>query len=90
MYSVARLWLIPCGEIGATNAESFYRGELAKKIAAYSEKTGGWMRLNDLEDYRAEFVEPITTNYHGYDVYELPPNGHGITVLMALEYPQGL
>ena len=75
--------------IGATNAESFYRGELAKKIAAYSEKTGGWMRLNDLEDYRAEFVEPITTNYHGYDVYELPPNGHGITVLMALNILKG-
>ena len=76
-------------EIGATNAESFYRGELAKKIAAYSEKTGGWMRLDDLEDYRAEFVEPITTNYHGYDVYELPPNGHGITVLMALNILKG-
>ena len=77
-------------EIGATNAESFYRGELARKMADYSERTGGWLRRNDLEDYRAEFVEPITTEYHGYDVYELPPNGHGITVLMALNILKGM
>ena len=79
----------PLREIGATEAESFYRGAMAKRMAEYSEETGGWLRLNDFEDYRAEWVEPITTNYHGYDVFEMPPNGHGITVLMALNILKG-
>lgn len=47
-------------------------------------KTGGLLRSEDLASYRAEWVEPLSVNYRGYDVFELPPNGHGITVLMAL------
>lgn len=71
-------------EIGETQAESFYRGDLAEKIANYFKEHDGFLELSDLEEYQPEWVEPISTDYKGYDVYELPPNGHGITVLMAL------
>lgn len=64
--------------------ESYYRGELAQKLVEFSDKTGGYLSLEDLSDYRAEWVEPVHINYHGYDVWEMPPNGHGITALMAL------
>ena len=64
--------------------ESYYRGELAQKLVEFSDKTGGYLSLEDLADYRAEWVEPVHINYHGYDVWEMPPNGHGITTLMAL------
>lgn len=64
--------------------ESYYRGELAHRLVEFSDKTGGYLSLEDLADYRAEWVEPVHINYHGYDVWEMPPNGHGITALMAL------
>ncbi len=76
-------------ELGATCSESLYRGALAQKISAFSEATGGWLRAADLEDYRAEWVEPISAEYHGYEVFEMPPNGHGLTVLMALNILSG-
>ncbi|NLN83018.1 MAG: gamma-glutamyltransferase family protein [Firmicutes bacterium] len=76
-------------EIGESNAESFYRGDLAKKIVAFAEKTGGKMTLDDLSAYQPEWVEPISVNYRGYDVYEIPPNGHGISALMALNILKG-
>ena len=71
-------------EIGATNAESFYRGALADKIDAYFRQFDSFLRKEDLAAYQPEWVEPITVNYKGYDVYEIPPNGHGISALMAL------
>ena len=64
--------------------ESYYRGELSQKLVEFSDKTGGYLSLEDLAEYRAEWVEPVHINYHGYDVWEMPPNGHGITALMAL------
>ena len=70
--------------IGKTMAESFYKGDLADKIDAFSKKYGGYIRKEDLENYEAEWVDPISVTYHGYEVYELPPNGHGISALMAL------
>lgn len=71
-------------EIGATGAESFYRGNLAEKMDAFSKKTGGYITKDDLAAYRAEWVEPISVSYKGYRVWEIPPNGHGIVALMAL------
>lgn len=76
-------------EIGRTKGESFYRGALAEEIDAFAKKTGGWLRKEDLAAFRAEWVEPITTNYRGYDVWEIPPNGHGIVALMALNILEG-
>lgn len=70
--------------IAETNAESFYKGELADKIDAFSRKYGGFIRKEDLASYEPEWVEPISVNYRGYDVWEIPPNGQGVTVLMAL------
>ncbi len=70
--------------IAKTNGEAFYRGELAEKIEQYSKKHDGFLRKEDLNDYHPEWVEPISVNYRGYDVWEIPPNGQGLVALMAL------
>lgn len=77
-------------ELAATDCESFYRGDLMKKMVEFSDKTGGYLAASDFENYRAEWVEPISTDYKGYTVSEIPPNGHGITVLMALNMLKGM
>ena len=77
-------------ELAATNCESYYRGSLMEKIVAFSRETGGYFAENDFRNYRPEWVEPITAGYRGYTVCEIPPNGHGITVLMALNILNGL
>lgn len=70
--------------IGASNAEAFYRGELADRIVEDSEAFGGFFSKEDFEAYRASWVEPISVDYRGYTVAEIPPNGQGIVALMAL------
>lgn len=70
--------------LAKTKCRDFYEGELAKKIVDFIKEHDGFMELSDLEGFEAEWVEPISTNYRGYDIWEIPPNGHGITVLMAL------
>ncbi len=77
-------------EIADTMAESFYRGALADKISAYSEKYNGHLRKSDLEKFAPEWVEPISVDFNGYQVHEIPPNGHGITALMALNILKGM
>ena len=71
-------------EIGRTNSASFYSGPLAQKIDAESRKYGGYLRYEDLAAYHAQWVEPISVSYRGYQVCEIPPNGQGIVALMAL------
>jgi len=71
-------------EIGATEAESFYRGRLAEKIAGFSQNHNGFLTKDDLADFRPEWVEPISINYRGYDIWEIPPNGQGMIALLAL------
>ncbi|MDD3290426.1 MAG: gamma-glutamyltransferase family protein [Eubacteriales bacterium] len=70
--------------IAETNAEAFYRGELADRIDVFSRETGGLIRKSDLENYRSSWVEPIHVEYKGHTVWEIPPNGDGIIVLMAM------
>ncbi len=70
--------------IGETNADAFYKGEIARKIDADSKEFGGYLRYEDLAAYEAQWVEPIRVNYRGYEVCEIPPNGQGIVALMAL------
>lgn len=70
--------------IGETNASAFYEGELADKIVSFMKKHNGFIDKKDLAEYQNEFCEPISVNYKGYDVCEIPPNGQGITALMAL------
>jgi len=76
--------------LAATDCDSYYHGGIMKKIVAFSQKTGGFFAERDFENYKAGWVEPISVNYKGYDVCEMPPNGHGITALMALNMLKGL
>jgi gamma-glutamyltranspeptidase/glutathione hydrolase len=76
-------------QIAADGAEGFYRGELASLIVRTIAAAGGSIGEADLAAYRPEWVEPIHVNYRGYDVWELPPNGHGIVALMALNLLKG-
>lgn len=75
--------------IANTNAESFYHGELADKIAEYSRVNGGYLTADDLAAFKPEWVKPIGVNYRGYDVWEIPPNGQGIVALQALNMLKG-
>lgn len=75
--------------IAETDAEAFYKGELADKIDEFSRKHNGFIRKEDLAEFETEWVEPIKVNYKGYDVWEIPPNGHGIVALMALNILNG-
>ena len=70
--------------IGETNAEAFYTGDIARRIDAESRKYGGYLRYEDLAAFEAQWVEPARLDYRGYEVCEIPPNGQGITALMAL------
>lgn len=70
--------------IGESNAESFYTGELADKIDTYMKKYGGFLTKEDLAQYEVEWVTPISANYRGYDIWEIPPNGQGMITLMGL------
>ena len=77
-------------ELAATDCESYYRGAIMEKIVAFSRETGGYFSEEDFRTYTPEWVEPITADYKGYTVCEIPPNGHGITALMALNILKGL
>ena len=63
---------------------AYYEGEIAEQIAAYSKSCGGAMTLDDLRNYKPDWVTPISKRYRGYEVHEIPPNGQGIAALIAL------
>jgi gamma-glutamyltranspeptidase / glutathione hydrolase len=65
--------------------ESFYAGELARRIVQTVQDAGGALAVEDMRAHRGEWVSPVSVRYRGYDVYELPPNGQGITALQMLE-----
>lgn len=64
--------------------DAFYRGPIAEAIVAYSGQVGGLFSLKDFEDHTSTWVDPVSTNYRGFDVWELPPNTQGIAVLQML------
>ena len=70
--------------IAEQGADAFYRGRIAQEIVAYSDKVGGLFSMKDFADHQATWVDPVSTNYRGYDVWELPPNGQGIAALQML------
>ncbi|QDI92976.1 gamma-glutamyltransferase family protein [Salicibibacter halophilus] len=76
-------------DIAQTKAASFYRGEIAEKIAQFSREHGGYLTKEDLAAYQPEWVKPIRVNYRGYDVWQLPPNGQGMIGLQALKMLNG-
>jgi gamma-glutamyltranspeptidase/glutathione hydrolase len=71
-------------EIAESNGESFYRGQLAKKIVTHADQTGGAITLRDLAEHRSEWVKTLAQEWQGVTLHELPPNGQGIAVLIAL------
>ncbi len=70
--------------IATQGRHAFYEGEIARKIVEFMEEIGGYLRMEDLEGHTGTWVDPVSVNYRGYDVYELPPNGQGIAVLQWL------
>lgn len=70
--------------IAKNGRDEFYKGETAKQIADFVQANGGFISEEDLADHYSEWVEPVSTNYRGYDVWELPPNGQGIAALQML------
>jgi len=73
------------GLVAEHGAAVFYQGALAEAIVSLSQSCGGTMTLDDLSSYRPEWVDPISTTYRGWTVYELPPNTQGIAALMMLD-----
>jgi gamma-glutamyltranspeptidase/glutathione hydrolase len=70
--------------IQAQGRDAFYKGDIARAIVAKVKAGGGVMSMTDLAEFNAEWVEPVSTNYHGFDVYELPPPGQGFAALEML------
>lgn len=64
--------------------DAFYKGDIAKTIADYMKRNGGFLTEKDFADHTSDWIEPVSTNYRGYDVWELPPNGQGIAALQML------
>ncbi|MBI4428528.1 MAG: gamma-glutamyltransferase [Ignavibacteriales bacterium] len=71
-------------QIAETGRDAFYKGEIAKRILAFSNREEGTLSAADLVEFSSEWVEPISTTYHRWTVYELPPNGQGIAALTML------
>jgi len=76
-------------KIAAGGRDAFYKGDIAKSIDAYMAEHGGFLTYEDLAKHTSEWVTPQKTNYRGYDVYELPPNGQGIIALQMLNILEG-
>lgn len=76
--------------IAESDGKDLYTGYTARKLDEFARRTGGFLRYEDLAAYRPEWVEPISTEYRGVTVHEMPPNGHGISVLMAMNLLKGL
>ncbi|MFW5761289.1 MAG: gamma-glutamyltransferase, partial [Cyclobacteriaceae bacterium] len=71
-------------KIAGNGREAFYQGEIAKTMADFIQDQGGFLSEEDLAGHTSEWVDPVSSNYRGYDVWELPPNGQGIAALQIL------
>jgi gamma-glutamyltranspeptidase/glutathione hydrolase len=69
--------------------DAFYKGEIARIIEQFMKEQGGFLSYEDLAGHRSEWVRPVSTNYRGYDIWELPPNGQGIAALQILNILEG-
>ena len=76
-------------KIAAGGRDAFYKGDVARAIDAYMKRNGGFLRYEDLAAHKSEWVEPVSVNYRGYDVWELPPNSQGIAALQMLNILEG-
>lgn len=75
--------------IAGDGAAGFYEGETAERIVARSRELSGHMSLEDLRSHRADWVDPVSSSYRGFDVWEIPPNGQGISALQILNLMEG-
>ena len=76
-------------KIASQGRDVFYKGEIARTIDAFMKKNGGFLSFKDMADHKSQWVDPISSNYRGYDVWELPPNTQGIAVLQMLNILEG-
>lgn len=76
-------------EVAEHGAAAFYQGDIARRIGAFFEKHGGLIRYEDLAAYRPQWVEPLSVNYRGYQVYTTPPNSSGVALLLQLNILRG-
>jgi gamma-glutamyltranspeptidase/glutathione hydrolase len=76
-------------EIARKGRDAFYKGDIARTIDAFMKQNGGFLSYEDLASHRSQWVEPVSTNYRGVDVWELPPNGQGIAALQMLNILEG-
>jgi gamma-glutamyltranspeptidase / glutathione hydrolase len=76
-------------DLAAEGHDAFYTGRIARELVAFSEATGGLFSLRDLAEHTATWVDPVSTNYRGHEVWELPPPGQGIAVLEMLNVLEG-
>ncbi|GMQ82174.1 MAG: gamma-glutamyltransferase [Rhodothermia bacterium] len=77
-------------EISDGGLNAFYQGRIAETIGNHVERVGGFLSAQDLSDHRSDWVEPLSVNYRGFEVFELPPNGQGITALQMLNILDGV
>ncbi len=76
-------------KIAKGGRDAFYKGDIAQTIDRFMKKNGGFLSAKDLADHRSEWIDPVSVNYRGYDVWELPPNGQGIAALQMLQILKG-
>ncbi|MBO9739800.1 gamma-glutamyltransferase [Xanthomonas axonopodis pv. begoniae] len=76
-------------QIADGGRDAFYKGEIARTIGAYFKANGGYLSYEDMASHQGEWVEPVSTNYRGVDVWELPPNSQGIAALQMLNILEG-
>ena len=76
-------------KIAGQGRDYFYKGEIARIIEKFMHEQGGFLSYRDLARHHSEWVEPISTNYRGYDIWELPPNGQGTAALQILNILEG-
>lgn len=76
-------------KIAAGGRDAFYKGDIARTIDAFMKKNGGFLSYRDLSEHTSEWIDPVSVNYRGYDVWELPPNGQGIAALQMLNILEG-
>jgi len=72
-------------KIAKGGRDAFYKGDIAKSIDKYIKAQGGYLSYDDLASHTSEWIDPVSVNYRGYDVWELPPNGQGIAALQILK-----
>lgn len=70
--------------LAAKGRDAFYKGKIADQIDAFMQAHGGYLRKRDFEEHKSDWVEPLSVDYRGYRIYELPPNGQGIAALQML------